>query len=83
LSDGRGKNIQLPIADLLRESVYSGLAGYKDLKDAARLSQDPTFRLIGSKQIWERGAALASRLQSFEMVLLTRADNFAGLAALK
>src|SRR5229473_6442147 len=67
LSDSRrGKNIQLPLADLLRQSIYSRLAGYEDVNDAARLSQDPTFRLIGSRKIWDRGAALTSRLQSFE-----------------
>ena len=67
LSDSRrGKNIQLPLADLLRQSIYSRLAGYEDVNDAERLSQDPTFRLIGSKKILERGAALTSRLQSFE-----------------
>ena len=82
LADTRGKNTQLPLADLLRQSVYSQLAGYEDLNDAARLSQDPTFRLIGSRKIWERGAALTSRLQSFETSLLTQADNLAGLAAL-
>jgi hypothetical protein len=82
LADVRGKNTQLPLADLLRQSVYSRLAGYEDLNDAARLSQDPTFRLIGSRKIWERGAALTSRLQSFETALLTQADNLAGLAEL-
>lgn len=82
LTDGRGKNTQLPFADLLRQSVYSRLAGYADLNDAAQLSQDPTFRLIGSKKIWERGAALTSRLQSFETMLLTQAANLAGLARL-
>jgi hypothetical protein len=82
LADSRGKNTQLPLADLLRQSVYSRLAGYEDLNDAARLSQDPTFRLIGSRKIWERGAALTSRLQSFETELLTQPDNLAGLAAL-
>ena len=45
----RGKNTQFPFADLLRQSVYSRLAGYEDLNDAERLSQDPTFRLIGSE----------------------------------
>ena len=70
------------MADLLRQSVYSRLAGYEDLNDAARLSQDPTFRLIGSRKVWERGAALTSRLQSFEIALLTQTDNLAGLAAL-
>jgi hypothetical protein len=46
--------------------IYSRLAGYEDVNDAARLSHDPTFRLIGSRKIWERGAALTSRLHSFE-----------------
>ena len=83
LSDSRrGKNIQLPLADLLRQSIYSRLAGYEDVNDAARLSQDPTFRLIGSRKIWERGAAWTSRLQSFETEVLTQEENLAGLAAL-
>jgi hypothetical protein len=30
---GRGKNTQFPFADLLRQSVYSRLAGYEDLND--------------------------------------------------
>jgi hypothetical protein len=82
LADSRGKNAQIPLADLLRQSVYSRLAGYEDMNDAERLSQDPTFRLIGSSKIWERGAALTSRLQSFETELLTQEENLAGLAAL-
>src|SRR5271155_5070649 len=37
LSDSRrGKNIQLPLADLLRQSIYSRLAGDADVNDAAR-----------------------------------------------
>jgi hypothetical protein len=83
LTDSRmGKNTQLPLADLLRQSVYSRIAGYEDINDAERLSQDPTFRLIGSEKVWDRGAALTSRLQSFETELLTREDNRAGLAAI-
>jgi Transposase DDE domain group 1 len=83
LSDSRrGKNIQLPLAELLRQSIYSRLAGYEDVNDAGRLSQDPTFRLIGSHKICERGAALTSRLQSFETEVLTQEENLAGLAAL-
>ena len=50
----RGKNTQLPLPDLLQQSIYSRLAGYEDLNDAERLSQDPTFRLMGSAKIWER-----------------------------
>ena len=41
LTDSRGKNTQLPLADLLRQSVYSRLAGYEDVNHAERLSQDP------------------------------------------
>jgi hypothetical protein len=58
----RGKNTQFPLADLLRQSIYRRLAGYEDVNDAERLSQDATFRLIGSEKIWERDAALTSRL---------------------
>jgi hypothetical protein len=80
LTDPRGTNTRLPLADLLRQSVYSRLAGYEDMNDAERLSQDPTFRLIGSAKIWERGAALTSRLQTFETEMLAEEENFAGLA---
>ena len=68
----RGKNTQLPLADLLRQSVCSRMAGYEDVNDAERLSQDPTFRPIGSEKIWDRGAALTSRLQTFETEMLAK-----------
>jgi len=70
ITDPRGKNMQFPLTDLVRQSVYR-LAGYEDVNDAERLSHDPTFRLIGSEQLWERGAALTSRVHSFETELLT------------
>jgi hypothetical protein len=76
----RGKNIQLPLADLLCQSLYSHLAGYEGVNNAECLSRDPTFHLIGSEKIWGRGAALTSRLQSFEMELLTQEGNLDGLA---
>jgi hypothetical protein len=78
----RGRNRQFPFADWLRQSVYSRLAGYEDLNDAERLSQDPTFRLIGSEKIGDRGAALTSRLPSFETERLAEEENFAGRARL-
>ena len=34
----RGKNTELPLMDLLRQSVYSRLAGYEDVNDPERLS---------------------------------------------
>jgi hypothetical protein len=81
LTDSRkGKNTQLPLADLLRQSVYSRIAGYEDVNDAERLSQDPAFRLIGSEKVWDRGAALTSRLQTFETEMLAEEENFGSLA---
>jgi len=82
LTDSRANNARFSLADLLRQSVYSRLAGYEDVNDAERLSQDPAFRLIGSERIWDRGAALTSRLQTFETEILTEEGNFAGLARL-
>jgi hypothetical protein len=82
LSDSRqGCNMKFPFADLVRQSVYSRLAGYEDLNDAVRVSADPTFRLIGSKKNWDRGAALTSRLQSFETGMLASDENLIGLMA--
>ena len=80
LSDCRhGLNTQFRLTDLLRQSVYSRLAGYEDLNDAQHLSTDPTFRLIGSPTRWDRSAALTSTLHWFETELLTR--NLVGLMA--
>ena len=77
-----GRNTQFPLADLFRQSAYSRLAGYEDLNDATRLASDPTFRLMGSEKVWERGVALTSTLHWFETDLLAREENFTGLAAL-
>ncbi len=83
LSDSRqGTNKQFTLADLLRQSVYSRLAGYEDLNDAERVSIDPTFRLIGSQKIWDRGAALTSTLHGFETEMLASKENLLGLMAL-
>ena len=83
LSDSRqGTNKQFTLADLLRQSVYSRLAGYEDLNDAERVSIDPTFRLIGSQKIWDRGAALTSTLHGFETEMLASEENLLGLMAL-
>jgi hypothetical protein len=46
--------------------------------NAERPSQNPTFRLIGSRKIWG-GHDLA--LQSFETAALKQKENLAGLAA--
>jgi hypothetical protein len=54
---------------MLRQSIYGRLAGYEDLNDAERLSQDPTFRLIGSEKIQNRGVrTLLSYLNSVTII---------------
>jgi len=67
-------------ADRAGDFSNDKLAGSEDVSDAERLSQDPTFRLIGSEKIWERGAALTSRLQTFETEMLAEEENFGSLA---
>ena len=81
IRDAQGLNRQFSLADLLRQSVYSRLAGDEDLNDAVRVSADPTFRLIGSPKIWDRGTALTSTLHWFETELLTQEEQLVGLRA--
>jgi hypothetical protein len=67
LTDPRtGRNRQFPLADLFRQSVYSRLAGYEDTNDAERLAEDPTFRMLASRERREISVALTSTLHWFE-----------------
>src|SRR2546422_5915253 len=51
LTDPRtGPNRQFPLLDLFRQSIYSRLAGYEDTNDAERLAEDPTFRMLASRE---------------------------------
>ena len=45
-----GRNIQHAMPTLLRQSIYSRLAGYEDVNDAERLSVDPVLRAITGKK---------------------------------
>ena len=82
LTDSRqGSNKKFLLADLLRQSIYSRLAGYEDINDAVQVSADPTFRLIGSKSNWDRGAALTSTLHGFETEMLASEENLLELRA--
>jgi Transposase DDE domain group 1 len=77
LSDPRtGHNRQFPLRDLFRQSIYSRLAGYEDTNDAERLAEDPTFRMLASRERRETSVALTSTLHWFETDVLTEERNY-------
>jgi hypothetical protein len=51
----RGKNTQHNIAALLRQSIYSRLAGDEDTNDAERLCLDPAIMANGTQANYFRG----------------------------
>ena len=51
-----GTNIQHSTIALLRQSVYSRLAGYEDTNDAERLSVDPVMRHVVGGRTEDRNA---------------------------
>ncbi len=77
-----GKNILHKLIPLLRQSVYSRLAGYDDTNDADRLSQDPAMRVVVGWKGSDRKAASTSEMGRFETELLTQKDNLEGLERL-
>ena len=77
-----GKNGRHTFVGLLRQSIFSRLAGYEDVNDADRLCRDPVMRqLVGGRAV-KRGAASASAMGRFETATLTQAENLAALADL-
>src|SRR5574337_362462 len=83
LADPRtGRNSQFPLPDLFRQSIYSRLAGYEDTNDAERLAEDPTFRMLASRERRETSVALTSTLHWFETEALTQEGNYQGLVRL-
>ena len=83
LKDSRtGTNIRHKLIPLLRQSIYSRLAGYDDTNDADRLSQDPAMRVVVGWRGPDRKAASTSEMGRFETELLTEKDNLEGLERL-
>ena len=69
LEDSRtGRNTRHALLPLIRQSIYSRLAGYEDVNDAERLCVDPAMRHIvgGRASQPEKMAASSSELGRFE-----------------
>jgi len=75
-----GRNIQHAVPTLLRQSIYSRLAGYEDVNDAERLSVDPVMRAITGKKDKGKQAASTNTMGRFETDILTQRENLDSLS---
>jgi hypothetical protein len=76
LQDTRtGQNTQHSLTALLRQSIYSRLAGYEDVNDAERLCLDPAMRIVVGGGAKDTQAASTSEMARFETETLSTAEN--------
>ena len=74
-----GRNVQHELVPLLRQSVYSRLAGYEDTNDALRLAKDPAMQAVVGRRALEKQAASTNALSRFETEVLITEENQKGL----
>jgi len=77
-----GRNVQHELVPLLRQSVYSRLAGYEDTNDAVRLARDPAMQAVVGRRAMEKQAASSNTLSRFETEVLVAEENLRGLEQL-
>ncbi len=77
-----GRNVQHELVPLLRQSVYSRLAGYEDTNDAVRLAKDPAMQAVVGRRAMEKQAASSNILNRFETEALVTEENLRGLEQL-
>jgi Transposase DDE domain group 1 len=70
-----GQNTQHSLLALLRQSIYSRLAGYEDVNDAERLCFDPAMRTVVGGRAKDYTAASTSEMTRFETDTLSTKDN--------
>jgi hypothetical protein len=76
LTDKRnGRNIQHDLTELLRQSIYSRLAGYEDVNDAKQLRNDPSLRAVLGDRALERKGSSEATVGKFETEILTEGNN--------
>src|SRR5262249_11070829 len=61
-----GRNKRHGLVALLRQSLFSRLAGYEDLNDAQRLRVDPALRAVVGGRAKDKTAASTSEIGRFE-----------------
>jgi hypothetical protein len=70
-----GRNVQHNLTELLRQSIFSRLAGYEDVNDANQLRKDPALRIVLGERALKKNGSSESTVGKFETEILTEGNN--------